>query len=61
MFAWCRDEADGGTVRSAVAVGGEMHSIQVTDSVARTSPLLRCCGDVKCPMTLLPSELSPTI
>lgn len=61
VFAWCRDEADGGTVWSAVAVGGEMHSIQVTGSAASTSPLLRCRGDVKCPTTLLPSELSPTI
>jgi len=59
VFVRCRAQVGGGTVRLAVAVGGEMHSTQVAGSAASTSPLLRCCGDVKCPTTLLSSELLP--
>ena len=60
-FVLCRAQADGGTMRFAVAVSDEMHSRQVACSAASTSPTFRCHGDVKCQTTLLPSELSPTI
>jgi len=59
VFVWCRAQADGSTMRSALEVGGEMRSRKVAGSAARTSPLFRCRGDVKCHTTLLPSELSP--